>query len=242
MSCTATVVQKWDQFMIAGNKRKKNIVLIGGGNHVQYCIDIIEKEDKYNIIGIIDSIKETGTEVYGYQVIGIQEDIQELSFRYSFERGIITVGDNWIRSKIADDVYKVYPEFIFVNAIHPSVIIGNDVKLGIGIVAMAGVIFNPGSFISDHTFFATGAQIEHDCLIGKFASVSAGSILGGHVQIYSYAAICLGVTIFDRVCIGCNTVVGSGSLVTKDLPDNVLAYGNPAKVIRQREFGERFLK
>lgn len=228
--------------MIAGNKRKKNIVLIGGGNHVQYCIDIIEKEDKYNIIGIIDSIKETGTEVYGYQVIGIQEDIQELSFRYSFERGIITVGDNWIRSKIADDVYKVYPEFIFVNAIHPSVIIGNDVKLGIGIVAMAGVIFNPGSFISDHTFFATGAQIEHDCLIGKFASVSAGSILGGHVQIYSYAAICLGVTIFDRVCIGCNTVVGSGSLVTKDLPDNVLAYGNPAKVIRQREFGERFLK
>ena len=41
---------------------------------------------------------------------------------------------------------------------------------------------------------------------------------------------------------GKNSVVGAGSLVTKDLPDNVLAYGNPAKIIRPREEGENFLK
>jgi acetyltransferase-like isoleucine patch superfamily enzyme len=46
----------------------------------------------------------------------------------------------------------------------------------------------------------------------------------------------------DRLNIGENTVVGSGSLVTKDLPDNVLAYGTPAKIIRQRKLGEKFIK
>ena len=46
----------------------------------------------------------------------------------------------------------------------------------------------------------------------------------------------------DRLNIGENAVVGSGSLVTKDLPDNVLAYGNPAKIIRTRTLGEKFLK
>ena len=57
-----------------------------------------------------------------------------------------------------------------------------------------------------------------------------------------FASITLGVTIVDRISIGENTVVGSGSLVLKDLPDNVLAYGNPAVIVRSREAKERFLK
>jgi acetyltransferase-like isoleucine patch superfamily enzyme len=46
----------------------------------------------------------------------------------------------------------------------------------------------------------------------------------------------------DRVEIGENTVVGSGSLVVRSLPNNVLAYGSPAKIIRERKEGEKFLK
>jgi acetyltransferase-like isoleucine patch superfamily enzyme len=41
-----------------------------------------------------------------------------------------------------------------------------------------------------------------------------------------------GVKILKGVNIGCNTIVGSGSVVTKDLPPNVIAAGNPCKVIR----------
>jgi sugar O-acyltransferase (sialic acid O-acetyltransferase NeuD family) len=221
---------------------KQNIVLIGGGNHVQYCIDIIKKQNKYNIVGIIDSVKDIGEIVYDYPVIGRQKNIVELSKQYGFESGIITVGDNWARYKIYGDIIEAYPSFMFVNAIHPSVLIGNNVKIGKGVIAMAGVIFNPGANIGDFTFFATGAQVEHDCIIEHFASVSAGSILGGHVHIKEFAAITLGVTIIDRLTIGWNTVIGSGSLVTKDIDDNVLAYGSPAKVIRIRQQGERFLK
>lgn len=232
---------KWVLFMKDGNN-KLNIVLIGGGNHVQYCIDIIERENKYNIIGIIDSIKNIGEELYGYKVIGRQENIVDLGFQYEFAAGIITVGDNWTRYKIYQSIIKKWGWFTFVNAIHPSVIIGNNVKIGDGVIAMAGVIFNPGALIGDFSFFATGAQIEHDCIIGGFSSVSAGSVLGGHVHIKGWSAVTLGVTILDRVTIGMNTVIGSGSLVTKDVPDNVLAYGIPAKVIRTREPGERFLK
>jgi len=62
-------------------------------------------------------------------------------------------------------------DFKFFNAIHPSCIIGEHVKLGEGIVAMAGCIFNPRSTVGDHAFFATGAQVEHDCIIGDYASI-----------------------------------------------------------------------
>jgi len=220
----------------------KNIVLIGGGNQAHYTIDIIEKEGKYDIVGIIDSIHEIGSDRFGYKILGRQENIIDIINNYNIEGGVISVGDNWARYYISEQIKKLFPNFNFINAIHPSVIIGNNVKIGCGVVAMAGCIFNPKATIGDFTFFATGAQVEHDCVIEDFASISAGSITGGYVKIGKYSAITLGVTIMDRIEIGENTVVGSGSLVTKSLPNNVLAYGNPTKIIRNRNKGEKFLK
>lgn len=220
----------------------KNIVLIGGGNQAHYTIDIIEKEGKYNIIGIIDSIHEIDSDRFGYKILGRQENISQLIKKYNIEGGVISIGDNWGRYHVYNQILELAPTFKFVNAIHPSVVIGNNVKLGVGIVAMAGCIFNPKSQIGDFTFFATGAQIEHDCQIGDFASISAGSVTGGYVKLGKFSAITLGVTVVDRLEIGENTIVGSGSLVTKSLPDNVLAYGSPAKVMRNRVKGEKFLK
>ena len=56
----------------------ENIILFGGGSHATYCIDIILKEGKYNIIGIADSIHDIGTELSGYTIIGRQEQLKEL--------------------------------------------------------------------------------------------------------------------------------------------------------------------
>ena len=220
----------------------KNIILIGGGNQAHYTIDIIKKEGKYNIVGIIDSIQEIGSDRFGYKILGRQENLKELISIYNIEGGIISIGDNWSRYYVYNQILDIVSDFNFVNAIHPSVVIGNTTELGVGVVAMAGCIFNPKAKIGNFTFFATGAQVEHDNEIGDFASISAGSLTGGYVKLGKFSAITLGVTIMDRIEIGENTVVGAGSLVIKSLPDNVLAYGNPAKIIRDRAKGEKFLK
>jgi sugar O-acyltransferase (sialic acid O-acetyltransferase NeuD family) len=220
----------------------KNVVLIGGGNQAHYTIDIIEKENKYNIVGIIDSIHDIGSDRFGYKIIGRQENLSNLIDQYKIGAGVISIGDNWSRYYVYNKIISQVPNFEFVNAIHPSVIVGNDVELGIGVVVMAGCIFNPKSKIGNFTFFATGSQVEHDCVIGDFASISAGSVTGGYVEIGKYSALTLGVVVMDRIKIGENSVIGAGSLVTKDVPDNVLSYGSPAKIIRERIKGEKFLK
>lgn len=220
----------------------KNIILIGGGNHAHYTIDIIEKENKYNIVGIIDSVHDIGSDRFGYKILGRQENLKNIIEDYNVYGGIISIGDNWSRYKVYQQIIELIPNFNFINAIHPSVIVGTTTELGTGIIAMAGCIFNPKSKIGNFTFFATGAQVEHDNEIEDFASISAGSLTGGYVKLGKFSAITLGVTVADRVTIGKNTVVGAGSLVMKSLPDNVLAYGAPAKVIRNRIEGEKFLK
>ena len=221
---------------------KKRILLFGGGNQVHYTIDIIEKENKYEIVGIIDSVHPIGTVRHGYKVLGRQEHLIDIKNEFKVDAGLITIGDNWSRFYVYQSIIEQMPSFKFVNAIHPSVIIGKNAELGFGVVMMAGVIVNPLAKIGNFTFFATGCQIEHDCTIEDYASVSAGSIMGGYVTLGKFSAITLGVTVLDRIKIGENSVIGSGSLVLRDVPNNVLAHGNPINKIRARLIGEKFLK
>ena len=156
------------------------------------------KEGKYKIVGIIDAQEEIGSIKFGYKIIGRQDAIKQIAALYEVDGGVISIGDNWTRYYVAKEIRSYVSDFKFFNAIHPSCIIGENVKFGEGIVAMAGCIFNPRATVGDHTFFATGAQVEHDCIIGNYASISAGSITGGYVELGDFAAITLGVTVFDR--------------------------------------------
>ena len=193
------------------------------------------------MLGLLYPFATIGSEVSGYKIIGRQEDIKRLVAEYNIKAGLITIGDNWTRKIVKDIIIKTIPDFEFVSAIHPSAIIGSNVIIGRGTVIMAGCIINTGAMIRDFCFLATGAILEHDSLMEDFSSLSAGSVTGGKVKIRKFAAITLGVILFDRIEIGEHTVIGSGSLVTKDIPNNVLAYGTPAKIIRKREIGEKYL-
>ena len=219
-----------------------NIALIGGGTQLSYSVDIIEKQNLHRIVGIIDSKITIGAELFNYRVIGRQENIISLIKEYNIEGCVITIGDNWSRKMVYEQVSKLSSNMQWPNAIHPSVIIGRDVVIGMGVLAMAGVIINTGAYLGNFTNYYTRCNIEHDCYISDYSSVSAGVVLGGKVAIGSLSAISLNATIFDRITIGKNTVIGAASLITKDVPDNVLIYGNPGEIIKYRSLGQKFLK
>lgn len=220
----------------------KEIVIIGAGSALEYSLNIIEKESKYMIVGIIDSKVDIGTDLFGYRVIGRQEEILSLVEELGIEGGIMIQGDNYSRKIVYDAITSIIPDFYWINAIHPSCIIADGVKMGIGILMIAGVVVNSGATLGDFSHYYTGCQIEHNCEISEFASVSAGTTLGGFVKIGKYSAVTLGCTIIDRLIIGQNSVLGSGSLLVESIGDNQLWYGHPAKFIRTRKLGEKFLK
>lgn len=143
----------------------KNIVLLGAGLHANNCIDIIEKQGGYKIIGIIDSLSEPGTEHYGYQIIGRQEDLVTLVDKYNIHGGIICVSDNLERKFVRDFIVSLIPDFHFVSAIHPFTSIGRNTTIG------AGAIVNAECVIEDFAILNTGARLEHDGFSGEFARI-----------------------------------------------------------------------
>ncbi len=64
---------------------------------------------------------------------------------------------------------------------------------------------------------------------------------GGGVLVGHHTAVSIGTTVLHGRTIGAHTVVGGGSLVVTDLPDHVVAYGTPARVVRARAEGEPYL-
>jgi sugar O-acyltransferase (sialic acid O-acetyltransferase NeuD family) len=218
------------------------IILIGAGPHSEVVIDIIEEEEKYQIVGLIDSNREIGSKLKGYSILGRQEDIQKITFENKVNSGLVCIGDNWSRMKVVNQIVSLVPSFNFITTIHPKTNISKNAKIGKGVVIMPGVTINTDAIVGNFCIINTNSSFEHYCIMDDFSSISAGVTTGGFVKIGQFSAIALGATIFDRIEIGYNSVIGSASLVSKNVPNNVLVYGIPAKIIKERKAGEKFLK
>ena len=217
------------------------VVIIGASGHGKVIAEILEQSTGYEILGFIDSFKKPGINILGYTVLGDELMLQDLCEEDPELRGIIAIGDNWNRKQIVIKLLKDIPKFKFISAIHPSAVVSSHSHIGEGVVIIAGTIVNPGAEIGNHCIINTKASVGHDSKMKDFSSLSPGVTLGGNVNIGELSTISMGSVVKNNVTIGSNTVVGSASYVHKDLPDNVVAYGNPARLIRTRNFGESYL-
>jgi sugar O-acyltransferase (sialic acid O-acetyltransferase NeuD family) len=218
-----------------------NIVIIGSSGHAKVVIDIVQREGRYNIVGLLDSCRTLGEETLGYRVLGKEETLPELIKIHSLKGVIVAIGDNFNRSKVVSHVRAICPELEFVTSVHPKASIATDVLVGEGTVIMAGVSVNPCCSIGRFCILNTNSSLDHDSIMEDFSSLAPHATTGGSCRIGSYSAISIGAVLIHGVHIGNNTVVGAGSLVLKPLDSFIVAYGSPAKVIRKRKAGDKYL-
>lgn len=113
-----------------------------------------------------------------------------------------------------------------------GVAIGNDVEIGSSSVVARGTIGN--TIIKDDCKIDDNVFIAHNVVIEDNVVVIANSEVSGSVHIKRNSWIAPATTIIQGVSIGENSLVGIGSVVIRDVPDNVVVAGNPAKVIREQ--------
>lgn len=219
----------------------KNIVVIGSSGHAKVIIDIVQKEGKFNIVGLLDRFRNVGEQTLGYPILGEEEDLPKLITEHALEGSIIAIGDNFIRSKVASKIIEISPDLPFVSSIHPSASIASEVSIGEGTVVMAGVSINSCSSIGKFCILNTNCSIDHDSVLGDFASLAPGATTGGNCRIGQYSAISIGAVLIHGIDIGEHTVVGASSLVIKNIDPFTIAYGTPAIAIRTRKPGDKYL-
>lgn len=220
---------------------KQNVMIVGSSGHSKVIIDIFEKEGKYEIIGLLDAFRKIGEETLGYKVIGKEDDLPDLLSKNPNCKLFIAIGDNWNRGEVRDKIVGIIPTIDFASAIHPSAQIGKNVRIGKGVAIMAGVIINSGTVIEDFTIINTKVSIDHDNKVFKFSSLAPNATTGGNVSIGEFSAISISATIKHGISIGKHTVIGAGALLMKNCGDNQIMYGIPAKEIRKRNIGDKYL-
>lgn len=143
---------------------------------------------------------------------------------------ILGIGDNRIRQKVAGLILS--KKKTILNVIHPSAIISNYSTFGMGNFIAASVTVNALVKIADNCILNTGCIIEHECIIESGAHIAPGTVLAGSVMVGENSFIGANSVVKQGVKIGNGVTVGAGSVVIKDIPDNEIWVGNPAKKLK----------
>jgi sugar O-acyltransferase (sialic acid O-acetyltransferase NeuD family) len=209
---------------------KKLLILIGGGGHCKACIDVIEADASYKIIGILDTKEKIGNLILGYPIIGTDEDIATLIEEdYSF---LITMG----QIKNVSVRKKIYQKLKLLNAnlpfiISPKSVVSKHAIIGEGTIVMHSVNVNAGSKIASNCILNTGCNVEHDVEIGDNSHISTNTIINGDCKIGADVFIGSGSIISNGLNIKSSVIIGAGSLVLKSIIENGTFVGNPLRKI-----------
>lgn len=118
------------------------------------------------------------------------------------------------------------------SVVSPHAYVGYfDNTIGEGCNIMTGAILTSSILIGKGVLINLSCTIGHDCKVGDFVELSPGVKISGNCTIGNLTSIGTNATILPRINIGSNVIIGAGAVVTKDIPDNSVAVGIPAKII-----------
>lgn len=132
--------------------------------------------------------------------------------------------------------------FNFANIIHKSAWVSPTATIGKGVTLRAGTIIGADAYIGNNVEILEYSHIGHDVIINDHCQISGFVILGGHSKVGEGTYIGMSVPVKEHAEIGKHSVVGMGSVVMRDIPDHVIALGNPARAMRISDNDTRVFK
>lgn len=209
------------------------ILLLGASNpHVERLLSRVTAADpELNILGFVDDDPaKWGTVFCGYPVIGGLRGLADLDLPPDVSFVNLISSDTRVRYETSR--WLASEGWQFANLIDPSVDM-TGVKTGTGLYIQEGVLVQQSAYISDNVSIHMGALVAHECYIGNSCFIAHAVSLSGCVDVEDGVYIGTNATILPNLTLGKWSVIGAGSVVTKDVPEYTVVAGNPAKVIRE---------
>lgn len=197
---------------------KPSLVLIGGGGHAQACIDVIEQEGKFQIVGLVDRIEKFGSEQLGYRVIAADHSLLQLARDH--RHALVVIG----QIKSPEQRIRLFEAaraagFEFPSIISPHAYVSRHAEIGAGSIVMHGAIVNAAAEVGRNCIVNSRALIEHGATVQDHCHVATGATLNGDVCVGTGSFIGSGSTVKEGVSLGERCFVGMGLCVRHDHAD-----------------------
>lgn len=204
------------------------MLIAGTGGHALEVFDVICEKPMCEKLFFFDNIDLTKSVLYNIEILHNIEDVYiKLAIEFDFVLGL---GNSKSRRILHDLFLKAGGRHLAVQSNTSEISTYHNVSQHCDI--MKNVFVGPTASAGVGTLLNTGAHIHHNVVIGDFCEISPGAILLGNVKVGNDTMIGSNATILPGITIGSNVIIAGGAVVIKDIPDNVMAAGNPASVKR----------
>ena len=215
----------------------KKLVILGGSGIGMIASSIAQITGEYETIGFLNDFVPIGAEIgkfKKYPVLGKTEDYR----RYLKENCFFFIG--YVGMKNEKEVYDrisslKIPDERWATLIHPSSIIPSGFcQIGKGCLFAPLSQLSPDTVISDNCILLANCFVGHDSFLDRFAHVATNGVVGANVHVGKACHIGSNATIREKIRIGNFSLVGAGSVVIKEVPEQSIVVGNPARILSKQ--------
>lgn len=168
----------------------------------------------------------TATEVLGFPVVAVGNHVPGAKVT-------IAVGEPFARKALLEKAEGL--GLVLHSIFSPHSFISEYAEIADGVIVAPHVSIQATAKIGRNVAVNTASILGHDVVVEENCVVSSMVNLGGGTQVGTLSYLGMGALVKERVQIGHSSIVGMGSVVHTDIPDEVIALGNPARVVRRNE-------
>lgn len=212
---------------------KTNILIIGKGDDViTMILDNLKSNQQTGKITLYNNLDLQILSNFAHPDFDI-EILSELDIQ-NYKKWTLGIYKPTLKKKIVTAL-NLTKNHRFINIIHRDFDISDTSEIGFGALINSKTSIAAQTKIGNFVSINRNVSIGHHTEISDYVSINPGSNIAGHTKIGECSTIGMGTQILNGVSIGKNTIIGAGSIVTRDIPDDVVAWGSPCKIIRANE-------
>lgn len=217
----------------------KKLIILGGSGIGMIAVSIANELGYYEVLGFLNDVVPVGSQIGKFNkipVVGTTADISKYLHDEDVYFFIAYVGMQNEKEVFEKIKALNIPSHRFATLIHPTAIIPKGFcSIGNGVLMAPLTQLSPDTTIEDNCILLPNSFVGHDSTLKQFAHIATNAVVGANVIVGRGCHLGSNSTIREKITIGDFSLVGAGSVVLKDVPENAIVVGNPAKVLRIKE-------